>query len=432
MNNGKRKCKMLREIRMKIANEYDLVYKPVECHHRGDCAGTCPKCEAELRDLQLQLQEKGITDVSLSEQILLNIDKNADENALNSDSKNREACAPIVTPEGITPEKEPPEPLQGIALPTGYLDYEGDDDNDDNDEGDDDSVDNDEGDDEKSTISMQGDVYIPPYFVNPSAGRTLFKECPLAGISFYNDDEIWDELDEGVKLALVRDKNNRHDENAVAVALEGDYDGNPDDFDFDFILGYIPRNQNKEIAAILDMGWDNVLECEIESIKRYGPYKERIRLAIYLKNKEEEPAIKERLLRVSSIDKEEYDSICKDLYDRGFAHFRWGGFPPWTLNLPKENENVVFLYKVGEKYVLYLMHLIAVGEHVVPFLKDKSNLDWPDDCSPYLFTNVKGPVVAHCSDLKFLKEEYLCKGQPERYLPKDASDKLNDFFDGLT
>ena len=45
---GKNKCKILKEIRQKIADENDIPYVTRECTYRGDCKGTCPKCEAEL------------------------------------------------------------------------------------------------------------------------------------------------------------------------------------------------------------------------------------------------------------------------------------------------------------------------------------------------------------------------------------------------
>ena len=39
-----------------MAKANDIKYAPTECHHEGDCAGTCPKCEAEVRWLEQQLQ----------------------------------------------------------------------------------------------------------------------------------------------------------------------------------------------------------------------------------------------------------------------------------------------------------------------------------------------------------------------------------------
>lgn len=55
---GKEKCKVLKEIRKKIAEENDIEYNPTECTHEGDCAGTCPACEAELDYLNRQIDEK--------------------------------------------------------------------------------------------------------------------------------------------------------------------------------------------------------------------------------------------------------------------------------------------------------------------------------------------------------------------------------------
>lgn len=52
---GKNKCKILKEIRRRIADENDIPYVTRECTHKGDCAGTCPRCEQELRYLEQQL-----------------------------------------------------------------------------------------------------------------------------------------------------------------------------------------------------------------------------------------------------------------------------------------------------------------------------------------------------------------------------------------
>lgn len=52
---GKEKCKALKEIRRKIAEENSIEFVVSECKHQGDCKGTCPKCEAELRYLEREL-----------------------------------------------------------------------------------------------------------------------------------------------------------------------------------------------------------------------------------------------------------------------------------------------------------------------------------------------------------------------------------------
>ena len=52
---GKQICKALKEIRLNIAQANDIEYNPAECNHKGDCLGTCPQCEKELRYIERQL-----------------------------------------------------------------------------------------------------------------------------------------------------------------------------------------------------------------------------------------------------------------------------------------------------------------------------------------------------------------------------------------
>ena len=58
MARGKQTCKILKEIRKQIAAENDIELITSECTHKGDCAGTCPKCEAEVRYLELELEKR--------------------------------------------------------------------------------------------------------------------------------------------------------------------------------------------------------------------------------------------------------------------------------------------------------------------------------------------------------------------------------------
>ena len=58
MARGKQTCKILKEIRRQIAEANDIEFITSECQHQGDCLGTCPKCEAEVRYLEQQLERK--------------------------------------------------------------------------------------------------------------------------------------------------------------------------------------------------------------------------------------------------------------------------------------------------------------------------------------------------------------------------------------
>lgn len=55
---GKSKCKILKAIRRQIAKENDIAYVTSECKFQGECSGTCPKCEAELRYLEEELMKR--------------------------------------------------------------------------------------------------------------------------------------------------------------------------------------------------------------------------------------------------------------------------------------------------------------------------------------------------------------------------------------
>ena len=55
---GKSKCKILKQIRKQIAAENDIDFVTAECKFQGECSGTCPKCEAEVRYLEQQLQKR--------------------------------------------------------------------------------------------------------------------------------------------------------------------------------------------------------------------------------------------------------------------------------------------------------------------------------------------------------------------------------------
>ena len=58
MAKGKSTCKLLKSIRQQIADANGISYQPKECHHKGDCAGTCPACEEEIRYLEGELKAR--------------------------------------------------------------------------------------------------------------------------------------------------------------------------------------------------------------------------------------------------------------------------------------------------------------------------------------------------------------------------------------
>lgn len=58
MERGKKICNTLKAIRLDIARANGIKYAPCECHHEGDCSGTCPACESEMRYLEREIARR--------------------------------------------------------------------------------------------------------------------------------------------------------------------------------------------------------------------------------------------------------------------------------------------------------------------------------------------------------------------------------------
>jgi len=58
MSRGQSTCKVLKEVRRKIADANNIPLQEHECTHTGDCAGTCPYCESEVRYLERELSKR--------------------------------------------------------------------------------------------------------------------------------------------------------------------------------------------------------------------------------------------------------------------------------------------------------------------------------------------------------------------------------------
>ena len=75
---GKEKCRILKQIRAEIARENDIEWVVSECKHKGNCKGTCPKCEQEVRQLEAALAKrealgKTVAVVGISASIALSV-----------------------------------------------------------------------------------------------------------------------------------------------------------------------------------------------------------------------------------------------------------------------------------------------------------------------------------------------------------------------
>lgn len=385
MDRGKEKCEILKTICTYVAEKYVLEYATTECSHKGDCPGTCPKCDAELADLQRQLEEHGITDISQDKTL-----SDMVENYINT----------------LRQDEDEQWPLGGEpALPNDIFETEG---------------------MPEPPTHLEGYITMSPILPEPEYERKVIVECPVAGIGFHDIEEIWDELYVGAKLALVREPKNKYDKNAVAVALADDYDENaPEDFYFDFILGYIPRNNNAVIAAMLDIGWQEMLEAEITELKDHAPYSDKLHIAVYIRSKE--PVFpKEDRLHILDFDDEDWEAFKEELWQKGYTYRCWGKLLPDVTDLPEEGDIVVFIHPEDDKKLLYLMKVIAEGNEQVRSIltHDEYLHELIDDCCPYVLTALKGPITLSSDELVFLGTPWEGHCRPDFKLEKEVSDKL--------
>lgn len=58
MGRGKDICKQLKAVRRRIADENGIPLEIKECTFKGECRGTCPRCEAEVQYLESELENR--------------------------------------------------------------------------------------------------------------------------------------------------------------------------------------------------------------------------------------------------------------------------------------------------------------------------------------------------------------------------------------
>ncbi|MBK6401686.1 MAG: HIRAN domain-containing protein [Rhodocyclaceae bacterium] len=72
--------------------------------------------------------------------------------------------------------------------------------------------------------------------------KILVQSSPLAGFQYHAAGELWPELRVGDTLTLIREPDNSHDGNAIRIEWRGR------------MLGYLPRAENRAVAAEMDRG----------------------------------------------------------------------------------------------------------------------------------------------------------------------------------
>jgi hypothetical protein len=96
----------------------------------------------------------------------------------------------------------------------------------------------------------------------------LVQSSPLAGSQYYALADSWPQMQVGDRLTLIREADNRHDRNAVRVEWRGRK------------LGYVPRAENRAVAAALDAG--EALQARIATLRDEANPWHRLEFEVFL------------------------------------------------------------------------------------------------------------------------------------------------------
>jgi hypothetical protein len=98
--------------------------------------------------------------------------------------------------------------------------------------------------------------------------RLLIQDSPLAGFRHHAGHRVWDALQVGDRLDLVREPDNPHDARAIRIEWRGEK------------LGYVPRAENNTLAWSLDRG--DVLHARISRLVPHANPRERVRIEVFV------------------------------------------------------------------------------------------------------------------------------------------------------
>ena len=119
----------------------------------------------------------------------------------------------------------------------------------------------------KNMVSLVADNQIAD-LIKPLSHEIHLFDSYIAGTTHVEDESIFDELKEGDKLILIREPDNRFDDNAIIVLDEQKRK-----------LGYIPEKDNVVFARLMVAG--KYLTAKIEFIIPKGSFRQ-ISISIYL------------------------------------------------------------------------------------------------------------------------------------------------------
>ena len=130
--------------------------------------------------------------------------------------------------------------------------------------------------------------------------KAEFFNCNLAGFGHAEGYLVLDEMRPGDRLYMVREDENKHDSNAIALFYVPKKELPKDTELFTISLGkqkktdgqertvaalhvgYIPSNSNKQLAMLMDYGHKDIFECLITSIDKDEHPNQQVQIRVNL------------------------------------------------------------------------------------------------------------------------------------------------------
>ena len=100
------------------------------------------------------------------------------------------------------------------------------------------------------------------------AAEILVQVSMTAGLRYHEAKAVWDEMQVGDALVLVREPENPFDAKAVRVEWRG------------HLLGYLPRTENAAVARQIDHG--NRLQARLTKLTHYRNHRRKLELEVFL------------------------------------------------------------------------------------------------------------------------------------------------------
>lgn len=94
----------------------------------------------------------------------------------------------------------------------------------------------------------------------------------LAGFAYYDGLDVIDELALGKKVDLIREENNPHDPEAVAIYYK------------DKKLGYVPNSYNSLLNKLLFYGYGDFFEARIQMVNKENHPERQFRIVVKIKD----------------------------------------------------------------------------------------------------------------------------------------------------